>query len=200
MTEPREVLPEELARRAAAAGSMDALKASGAFDELMAQIDSGQLELDGKDGFIQQLIKASLERGLQAELSGHLGYDKGDPVGRFLPNSRNGSYPKTLGTSAGDVDLAVPRDREGTFTPHLVPKGARRTGGLDDMIISLYAGGMTVRDIAHHLESTLGTELSQETISKITDEVLDEVLEWQTRPLGSALSDPLSGRDHHQGP
>jgi putative transposase len=183
MTEHREVLPEELARRAAAAGSMDALKASRAFDELMAQIDSGRLELDGKDGFIQQLIKASLERGLQAELSGHLGYDKGDPVGRFLPNSRNGSYPKTLGTSAGDVDLAVPRDRDGSFTPHLVPKGARRTAGLDDMIISLYAGGMTVRDIAHHLESTLGTELSQETISKITDEVLDEVLEWQKRPL-----------------
>ena len=124
MTEPREVFPEELAQRAVAAGSMDAFRASGAFDELMAQIDSGQLELDGKDGFIQQLIKASLERGLQAELSGHLGYDKGDPIGRFLPNSRNGSYPKTLGTSAGDVDLASPRDREGSFTPHLVPKGA----------------------------------------------------------------------------
>lgn len=183
MTKPREVLPEELARRAAAAGSMEALKASGAFDELMNQIDSGQLELDGKDGFIQQLIKASLERGLQAELSGHLGYDKGDRIGRFLPNARNGSYPKTLGTSAGDVDLAVPRDRDGSFTPHLVPKGARRTGGLDEMIVSLYAGGMTVRDIAHHLESTLGTELSHETISKITDEVLDEVMEWQKRPL-----------------
>lgn len=183
MTESREVLPEEFARRAVAAGNMEALKASGAFDELMSQIDSGQLELDGKDGFIQQLIKASLERGLQAELSGHLGYDKGDPVGRFLPNSRNGSYPKTLGTTAGTVDLAVPRDRDGTFTPHLVPKGSRRSGGLDDMIISLYAGGMTIRDIAHHLESTLGTELSHETISKITDEVLDEVMEWQKRPL-----------------
>ncbi|MCA4135750.1 transposase, partial [Arthrobacter sp. M4] len=127
---------------------MDALKASGAFDELMAQIDSGELELDGKDGFIQQLIKASLERGLQAELTGHLGYEKGDPIGRFLPNSRNGSYPKTLGTSAGDVGLAIPRDREGSFIPRLVPKGARRTTGLDDMIISLYAGGMTIRDIA----------------------------------------------------
>jgi putative transposase len=183
MTERHEVLPEELARRAVAAGSMDALKASGALDELMEQIDAGRLELDGKDGFIQQLIKASLERGLQAELTGHLGYDKGDPVGRFLPNSRNGSYAKTLGTTAGDVELAVPRDREGSFSPQLVPKGARRTTGLDDMIISLYAGGMTVRDIAHHLESTLGTELSQETISKITDEVLDEVLEWQKRPL-----------------
>ena len=128
MTEPGEVLPEELARRAAAAGSMDALKASGAFDELMAQIDSGQLELDGKDGFIQQLIKASLERGLQAELSGHLGYDKGDAVGRLLQNARNGSYRKTLGTSAGDVDLAVQRDSEGYFKTHLVRKGARRKG------------------------------------------------------------------------
>ena len=97
MNEPREVLPEELARRAAAAGSMDALKASGAFDELMAQINSGQLELDGKDGFIQQLIKASLERGLQAELSGHLGYDKGDPIGRFLPNARNGGLSEDAG-------------------------------------------------------------------------------------------------------
>jgi putative transposase len=186
MTESGESLAGELARKAAAAGSMDALKASGAFDELMAQIDSGELELDGKEGFIQQLVKASLERGLQAELTGHLGYEKGDPIGRFLPNSRNGSYPKTLGTSAGDIDLAVPRDREGSFSPRLVPKGARRTNGLDDMIISLYAGGMTVRDIAHHLESTLGTELSHETISKITDEVLDEVMEWQKRPL-----DPL---------
>jgi putative transposase len=111
------VLPEELERRAAAAGSMDALKASGAFDELMAPIDSGRLEHDGEDGFIQQLIKASLERGLQAELSGHLGYDNGDPAGRLLPNSRNWSSPKTLGISAGDVDLAVPRDRDGSFTP-----------------------------------------------------------------------------------
>jgi putative transposase len=123
MTEHHDVLPEELARRAAAAGSMDALKASGAFDELMAQIDAGQLELDGKDGFIQQLIKASLERGLQAELSGHLGYDKGDPIGRFLPNSRNGSYSKTLGTSAGDVDLAVPRTVRGPSHRTWCPRG-----------------------------------------------------------------------------
>ena len=148
---------------------------NGALCELMRV--SLQLQHFGlQQNHFQQLIKASLERGLQAELSGHLGYDKGDPIGRFLPNARNGSYPKTLGTSAGDVDLAVPRDRDGSFTPHLVPKGSRRTSGLDDIIISLYAGGMTVRDIAHHLESTLGTELSHETISKITDEVLDEVM------------------------
>ena len=173
----------EAAEQIAAVGDMGALKSSGAFDELMAQIDRGEIELEGKDGFIQQLIKASLERGLKAELSDHLGYEQGDPDGRMVPNSRNGSYPKTVATSVGDVDLAVPRDREGSFVPQLVPRGSRRTGGLDDMIVSLYAGGMTIRDIQHHLESTIGTELSRETISKITDEVLEEVLSWQSRPL-----------------
>jgi hypothetical protein len=88
-----------------------------------------------------------------------------------------------VATEVGDVPLDVPRDRAGTFEPRLVPKGARRAGGLDEMIISLYAGGMTVRDIAHHLERTLGTELSHDTISKITDGVLEEVKAWQSRPL-----------------
>ncbi|MCZ0730901.1 IS256 family transposase [Mycolicibacterium iranicum] len=146
-------------------------------------IDAGEVTLEGKDGLIQQLIKAGLERGLQAELSDHLGYDKGDPEAALFPNSRNGSSPKTVATSVGDVELAIPRDRDATFTPTLVPKGSRRVGGLDDMIVSLYAGGMTVRDIEHHLVSTIGTEISRETISKITDEVLDEVLAWQRRPL-----------------
>ena len=100
-----------------------------------------------------------------------------------FPNSRNGSYPKTVATSVGDVELAIPRDRDSTFSPTLVPKGSRRVGGLDDMIVSLYAGGMTVRDIQHHLASTIGTELSHETISKITDQIADEVLAWQHRPL-----------------
>lgn len=88
-----------------------------------------------------------------------------------------------MSSEVGDVELAVPRDRDGTFTPQLVPKGSRRLGGLDEMIISLYAGGMTVRDIAHDLGSTIGTELSHETIAKITDEVAVEVLAWQRRPL-----------------
>ena len=140
---------------------------------------------DGKDGLIQQLIKAGLERGLQAELSEHLGYEKGDPEASLHDNSRNGTSAKTVATSVGDVELAIPRDRDGSFTPMLVPKGSRRVGGLDDMIVSLYAGGMTVRDIEHHLVSTLGTEISRETISKITDEVLDEVMAWQARPLAS---------------
>lgn len=171
------------AEKFAELGSMDAVKESGAFDELMGQIDRGEIELSGKDGFIQQIIRAGLERGLKAELSGHLGYEQHASEGRGSGNSRNGSYAKTVSTVGGDLDLQVPRDRAGTFVPTLVPKGSRRTGGLDEMIISLYAGGMTVRDIAHHLESTVGTELSRETISKITDEVLDEMTDWQNRPL-----------------
>lgn len=183
MIDSNEELSAELAAKVAAAGGIEQLRESGAFDELMEQIDSGQLQIDGKNGFLNQMIKAVLERGLQAELSGHLGYEKGDPAARLLPNARNGSYPKTLASQAGDVGLDIPRDRNGSFTPQLVPKGSRRTGGLDEMIISLYAGGMTIRDIQYHLESTIGTELSHETISKITDDVLDEVLIWQRRPL-----------------
>jgi len=142
------------------------------------------LRLTGDSGFLPQLVKAVLERGLSTELADHLGYGKGDAAGRNGGNSRNGTTPKTLQTEIGPVPLDVPRDREGTFLPRLVPKGVTRLGGgLDDMIISLYAGGMTVRDIEHHLARTLGTEVSRDTISGITDAVLDEVAAWQTRPL-----------------
>jgi putative transposase len=159
------------------------MAASGALDEIFSKIDAGELDLTGAEGFIPGLIKAALERGLQAELTGHLGYEKGAEEASLFANSRNGSTAKTVATSVGDIELNTPRDREGSFTPRLVPKGSRRLGGLDDMIISLYAGGMTIRDIEHHLRSTLGTELSHETISKITGEVLEEVLTWQRRPL-----------------
>ena len=162
---------------------VEELKASGALDELFAKIDSGEIEMTGDGGLIPGLIKAALERGLQVELSDHLGYEKGDPDASVYANSRNGFTSKTVASQVGDVPLDVPRDREGSFTPRLVPKGARRLGGLDDMIVSLYAGGMTIRDIQHHLVSTIGTELSHETISKITDAVLEEVLAWQRRPL-----------------
>lgn len=178
-------LAERRAIRAAspARAAVTELAASGALDGLFDKIDTGDLELAGDGGFVAELIKATLERGLHVELSDHLGYEKGDPAASAFANSRNGTTPKTVGTQIGDVDLAVPRDRDGSFTPRLVPKGARRVGGLDDMIISLYAGGMTVRDIAHHLEATLGTELSHETISNITDAVCEEVIAWQARPL-----------------
>lgn len=159
------------------------MAASGALDEIFSKIDAGELDLTGAEGFIPGLVKAALERGLQAELTGHLGYEKGAEEASLFANSRNGSTAKTVATSVGDIELNTPRDRQGSFTPRLVPKGSRRLGGLDDMIISLYAGGMTIRDIEHHLRSTLGTELSHETISKITGEVLEEVLAWQRRPL-----------------
>ena len=156
---------------------------AGLLDHLMSKVDDDGLALTGESGLLPELVKAVYERGLQAELTGHLGYEKGDPAGRGSPNSRNGTTPKTLATEVGDIRLAVPRDRAGSFEPRLVAKGSRRAGGLDDMIISLYAGGRTVRDIQHHLARTLGTELSHDTISTITDAVLEEVKAWQTRPL-----------------
>lgn len=159
------------------------LQANGALDELFAKIDSGEVAITGSDGLLPALLKASLERGLQAELTGHLGYVKGEPAPVKRPNSRNGATSKTIESEVGSFEVEVPRDRAGTFTPRLIRKGQRRLGGLDDMIISLYAGGMTVREIEHHLRSTLGTDLSAGTISAITDAVADAVLEWQQRPL-----------------
>lgn len=152
-------------------------------DELIDRAEQGGVQLTGEGGFLPELVKAVLERGLSAELTDHLGYERGDPGGRGSPNSRNGTTPKTVQSEVGPMGLDVPRDRASSFEPRLVPKGERRLGGLDDMIISLYAGGMTVRDIQHHLARTVGTELSHETISKITDAVVEEVKAWQARPL-----------------
>jgi putative transposase len=154
-----------------------------ALDQLVAGMRSEGMRLTGPGGFLTEMLKAVLERGLAAELTEHLGYDKHDATGRGSGNSRNGSTPKTVLTEVGPVPIEVPRDRAGTFTPTLVPKGERRLGGLSDVIISLYAGGMTVRDICHHLQRVYGTELSPDTISAVTDAVLEEVKAWQTRPL-----------------
>jgi putative transposase len=174
--------PARVERRRQQAEIAESLKASGALDEIFARIDAGEA-LTGHEGLIKGMLRATLERGLDAELSDHLGYERGDPAAAAFPNSRNGTFPKTVASEIGDIELAVPRDRNGTFTPMLVPKGARRLDGLDAMIVSLYAGGMTVRDIGHHLAATIGTELSHETISKIVDAVSEEVLAWQQRPL-----------------
>lgn len=160
----------------------DRLKASGALDEIFAKIDAGEA-LTGEQGLIGGMLKAALERGLEAELTEHVGYERGDVEAALHENSRNGTFPKTVATEIGDVELAIPRDRNGTFTPMLVPKGQRRLDGLDGMIISLYAGGMTLRDIQHHLASTIGSEISHETISKIVDQIGEEILIWQQRPL-----------------
>jgi len=155
-------------------------------DELLERSKdaAGGLRLTGEGSMLGELVKAVLERALEAELTAHLGYGRHDPAGHHSGNSRNGTIAKTVQTGVGPVGLAVPRDRAGTFEPVLIPKRSGRVaGGLDDMIISLYAHGMSVRDILHHLEQVYGTQLSHETVSRITDQVLEEVRAWQSRPL-----------------
>jgi putative transposase len=148
--------------------------------------EAGGLRLTGEGSMLGELVKAVLERALEAELTAHLGYERNERAGRGggHGNYRNGTIAKTVQTGVGPVGLAVPRDRAGSFEPLLVPKRAGRiAGGLDDMVISLYAHGMSVRDILHHLEQVYGTQLSHETVSRITDAVLEEVRAWQSRPL-----------------
>ena len=174
---------DDAAGSGSARGVVDQMIEAGLLDDLMEQVDRDGLRLTGEGGFLPELVKRVLEAGLQAELTDHLGYEKGDPAGSGSGNSRNGSTPKTLSTEIGPVLISTPRDRNATFDPKLVAKGARRLDGLSAMVVSLYAGGMTIRDIQHHLESTLSVELSHETISNITDAVLAEMTAWQTRPL-----------------
>ncbi len=152
-------------------------------DGLMAQVEAEGAELLGPDGLLSQVTKAVLERALDEELSDHLGYDKHDPAGRGSGNSRNGTSPKVLLTEAGAVDLDIPRDRNGDFEPKIVPKGTTRLKGFNDRIVSLYARGMTVRDVRSHLEEIYGVDVSPDLISKVTDAVWDELQEWRNRPL-----------------
>jgi len=149
---------------------------------------AGGLRLTGEGSMLGELVRAVLERALESELTAHLGYERHE-AGRGAGNARNGAIAKTVQTGVGPVPLQVPRDRAGTFEPLLVPKRAGRVaGGLDDMVISLYAHGMSVRDIMHHLEQVYGTQLSHETVSRITDAVLEEVRAWQSRPLDPACA------------
>jgi putative transposase len=151
-------------------------------DQLLSNYTKPE-DLTGEDGLFKQLKKALIERALGAELSEHLGYEKGDPAGRGSGNSRNGTSSKTLLTEDGEVEISVPRDRAGTFEPQLVAKGQTRFDGFDDKILSLYARGMTVREIRGHLSELYGVDVSPDLISRVTDAVLDEVREWQSRPL-----------------
>jgi transposase-like protein len=151
-------------------------------DRLLAGYSKPE-DLTSEDGIFKRLKKALIERALGAELSGHLGYEKGDPAGRGSGNSRNGTSAKTVLMEDGEVQIEVPRDRVGTFEPQLIAKGQTRFDGFDDKIISLYARGMTVREIQGHLAELYGTEVSPDFISKVTDAVLEEVREWQSRPL-----------------
>jgi transposase-like protein len=155
-------------------------------DELLARSkdEAGGLRLTGEGSMPGELVAAVLQHALKGELAEHLGYGKHDTAGNGSGNSRNGYIAKTVQTGVGPVPVQVPRDRNGSFEPLLLPKRSGRiAGGLDDMVISLYAHGMPVRDVIHHLRQVYGTELSHETVSRITDGVLEEVRAWQNRPL-----------------
>jgi len=151
-------------------------------DELLEGYEKPE-DLLGDDGLLKRLKKALIERALGAELTVHPGYEKGDPAGRGTGNIRNGYSSKTLKTEDGNLEIEVPRDRQGSFEPQLVPKGETRFDGFDDRIVSLYARGMTVREIQGHLQELYGVEVSPDLISRVTDAVLEEVREWQNRPL-----------------
>jgi putative transposase len=151
-------------------------------DQLLANYKTPE-DLTGDDGLFKQLKKALIERALGAELTEHLGYEKGDAAGRGKGNSRNGTSSKTVLTEDGEVEIAVPRDRAGSFEPQLIAKGQTRFDGFDEKILSLYARGLSVREIQGHLAELYGTDVSPDLISRVTDAVLDEVREWQNRPL-----------------
>jgi putative transposase len=152
-------------------------------DSLIKDAKASGTPLDGVDGLLNQITKAVLERALEAEMSEHLGYEVGDPAGRGTGNSRNGKTSKTVATTNGPLDMRIPRDRNSTFEPRIVPKHARRVGNIEDMILSLYSRGMTTRDIEAHLSEIYGINASRELISNVTEVVVDEIKAWQTRPL-----------------
>lgn len=137
----------------------------------------------GENGILKQLTKGVVERMLQAEMTDHLGYEKSAPAGQNSGNSRNGSTSKTILTGQGEVPLDVPRDRNGEFTPQIVPKHQRRFPEFDDKVISMYARGMTTREIQGHLKELYGVRVSPDLVSTITDAVIDEITSWQNRPL-----------------
>lgn len=151
--------------------------------ELLETARDQGVSLTGPGGLLRQITKTVLEAALNAELDDHLGYEKGDRVSKSTSNERNGSSPKTVTTDIGEVRVNVPRDREGTFSPQIVPKHTRRIEGFDDAIISLYGKGLTTGEIQKHLYEIYDADVSRDLISSITDKVLDELKLWQSRPL-----------------
>jgi len=140
-------------------------------------------QLVGPGGLLSGLTKTVLETALEVEMEDHLGYAKHAPEGRDCGNSRNGTRSKTVLTEVGEVDIDVPRDRDGSFEPKIVKKRQRRLSGVDELVISLAAKGLTTGEIAAHFADVYGAEVSRDTISRITDRVLEEMTAWQTRPL-----------------
>jgi putative transposase len=151
-------------------------------DDLMKNYKKPE-DLIGENGLLKQLTKALVERAMKAELTDHLGYTKHDPTGKNSGNSRNGNSKKTIKGEFGNLDIEVPRDRNSTFEPVIISKGETRFTGFDDKIISMYARGMTTRDIQAHLQELYGVEVSPTLISQVTDAVTEEITLWQNRPL-----------------
>ena len=154
-------------------------------EQLLAQAKEQGVELVGPNGLLNQLTKNVLETALDAEMTEHLGYDKHDAAGRGSGNSRNGTRSKTVFTEIGQVELDVPRDTNSTFEPQIVKKRQRRLTGIDEIVLSLTAKGLTTGEIAAHFNDVYGATVSKDTISRITDKVIDEMTEWCNRPLES---------------
>jgi putative transposase len=155
-------------------------------DELIDELLAGARtpgELTGPDGVLPRLTKRLVERVMAAELSEHLGYEHGEAPPGGVGNARNGTTAKTVHTGHGSVRIEQPRDRRGSFEPRIVPKHQRRFDGFDDKIVAMYARGMSVRDIQAHLRELYGVGVGHDLISRVTDAVLDDVREWQARPL-----------------
>ena len=156
-------------------------------DRLAARARAGGLQLAGEGGLLQQLTKRLLESALEGELTDHLGYDRHDPAGQNSGNSRNGHRSKTVLTDVGPIEVDVPRDRDSSFEPKIVAKRQRRLAGVDELVISLSAKGLTTGEVQAHLAEVYGAQVSRQTISTITDKVLDGMAEWQNRPLDPAI-------------
>ena len=152
-------------------------------DDLVARARERGLDLTGPGGLLTALTQRVLESALEGELTDHLGYDKHDPSGRGSGNSRNGTRAKTVLTDIGPVEIEVPRDREGSFDPQIVAKRQRRLAGVEDMVLSLSAKGLTHGEISAHLAEVYGARVSKTTISTITEKVMDGMTQWQSRPL-----------------
>jgi putative transposase len=152
-------------------------------EELVAQARAEGVRLVGPGGLLTGLTKSVVETALEEELSDHLGYDKHDPAGRNGGNSRNGYRAKTVLTEIGPVEIEVPRDRDGSFEPAIVRKRQRRLNGIDDIVLSLTARGLTTGEVAAHFAEVYGAKVSKDTISRITDKVIEEMTEWRNRPL-----------------
>lgn len=151
--------------------------------QLLDRAKTGGLRLTGEGGVLQQLTKRLLESALDGEITDHLGDDKHDSAGRNTGNSRNGTRVKTVLTDVGPVEITVPRDRDGSFEPKIVAKRQKRPTGVDEMVISLAAKGLTTGEISAHVAEVYGAQVSRQTISTITDKVIEGMIEWQNRPL-----------------